>query len=182
MWVPPRMARTRPRGRPWSPLPLPGRSVPVRSGCPTRKESTWPAPLTTSPAQGPASGGGPYARARGPQAHRDRVPAAPRGPRFARAFADGRPRRPREYRFHRAWLLLAVALGALATGMFLAHGLLIAAGLVFAGVAGETLRPAPPRARHPVRRRPGPDLAARRRDAGRTATPAVAAYGPEPAR
>ncbi|MEU1871636.1 hypothetical protein RKD37_004452 [Streptomyces ambofaciens] len=62
-------------------------------------------------------------------------------PRFARAFADGRPRRPREYRYHRAWLLLAGALGALATGMFLAHGLLIAAGLVFAGVAGELFDP-----------------------------------------
>ncbi|WP_217161867.1 DUF3040 domain-containing protein [Streptomyces sp. AC512_CC834] len=62
-------------------------------------------------------------------------------PRFARAFADGRPRRPREYRYRRAWLLLAAALGALATGMFLAHGLLIAAGLVFAGVAGELFDP-----------------------------------------
>ncbi|MFE1235205.1 DUF3040 domain-containing protein [Streptomyces tendae] len=62
-------------------------------------------------------------------------------PQFARAFADGRPRRPREYRYHRAWLLLAVALGALATGIFLAHGLLIAAGLVFAGIAGELFDP-----------------------------------------
>ncbi|MEU5624975.1 MULTISPECIES: DUF3040 domain-containing protein [Streptomyces] len=62
-------------------------------------------------------------------------------PQFARAFTDGRPRRPREYRYHRAWLLLAVALGALATGMFLAHGLLIAAGLVFAGIAGELFDP-----------------------------------------
>jgi hypothetical protein len=62
-------------------------------------------------------------------------------PRFARAFADGRPCRPREYRYRRAWLLLTVALGALATGMYLAHGLLIAAGLVFAGVAGELFDP-----------------------------------------
>ncbi|MFE5257593.1 DUF3040 domain-containing protein [Streptomyces coelicoflavus] len=62
-------------------------------------------------------------------------------PGFVRAFADGRPRRPREYRYRRAWLLLAVALGALATGVFLAHGLLIAAGLVFAGVAGELFDP-----------------------------------------
>lgn len=62
-------------------------------------------------------------------------------PRFARALADGRPHRPREYRFHRAWLLLAAALGALAAGMLLAHGLLIAAGLVFAGVAGELFDP-----------------------------------------
>nr|WP_237552855.1 DUF3040 domain-containing protein [Streptomyces sp. SID5789] len=62
-------------------------------------------------------------------------------PDFARALADGRPRRPREYRYGRAWLLLAAALCALATGLVLAHGLLIAAGLVFAGVAGELLDP-----------------------------------------
>ncbi len=62
-------------------------------------------------------------------------------PHFARALADGRPRRPREYRYRRAWLLLAAALCALATGLVLAHGLLIAAGLVFAGVAGELLDP-----------------------------------------
>lgn len=62
-------------------------------------------------------------------------------PRFAQALADGRPHRPREYRYRRAWLLLAVALGALAAGMVLAHGLLIAAGLVFAGVAGELFDP-----------------------------------------
>ncbi|GAA2581640.1 MULTISPECIES: DUF3040 domain-containing protein [Streptomyces] len=62
-------------------------------------------------------------------------------PRFARAFADGRPCRPREYRYRRAWLLLVTALGALATGLVLAHGLLIAAGLVFAGVAGELFDP-----------------------------------------
>ncbi|AOW88151.1 MULTISPECIES: DUF3040 domain-containing protein [Streptomyces] len=62
-------------------------------------------------------------------------------PRFAQAFADGRPCRPREYRYRRAWLLLVAALGALATGVVLGHGLLIAAGLVFAGVAGELFDP-----------------------------------------
>ncbi|KOT95552.1 MULTISPECIES: DUF3040 domain-containing protein [Streptomyces] len=62
-------------------------------------------------------------------------------PEFVRSFTDGRPLRPREYRYHRAWLLLCLALGALATGVFMAHGLLIAAGLVFAGVAGELFDP-----------------------------------------
>ncbi|MCF2129791.1 DUF3040 domain-containing protein [Strepomyces sp. STD 3.1] len=62
-------------------------------------------------------------------------------PQFARALADGRPRRPREYRHHRAWLLLTAALAALATGLVLPHGLLIAAGLVLAGIAGELFDP-----------------------------------------
>ncbi len=62
-------------------------------------------------------------------------------PEFVRAFADGRPRPPREYRYRRAWLLLTVALVALAAGMLLSHGLLIAAGLVLAGVAGELFDP-----------------------------------------
>ncbi|MFD9024424.1 DUF3040 domain-containing protein [Streptomyces parvulus] len=62
-------------------------------------------------------------------------------PHFARALADGRPRRPREYRHHRAWLLLAAALAALSTGLLLPHGLLIAAGLVLAGIAGELFDP-----------------------------------------
>ncbi|WP_327668075.1 MULTISPECIES: DUF3040 domain-containing protein [unclassified Streptomyces] len=62
-------------------------------------------------------------------------------PRFARAFTSGRPCRPREYRRLRAWLLLAVALAALGVGIALAQGLLIAVGLVMAGMAGELLSP-----------------------------------------
>ncbi|MBT3154945.1 DUF3040 domain-containing protein [Streptomyces sp. CHD11] len=62
-------------------------------------------------------------------------------PRFARALGHGRPCRPREYRHTRTWLLLAVALAVLGTGIALAHELLIAAGLVLAGVAGEMFDP-----------------------------------------
>ncbi|WP_159770866.1 DUF3040 domain-containing protein [Streptomyces sp. HM190] len=62
-------------------------------------------------------------------------------PRFARALAAGRPCRPREYRNTRAWLLLAAAMAVLGTGIALAHGLLIAAGLVLAGMAAELLDP-----------------------------------------
>ncbi|MFD5123543.1 DUF3040 domain-containing protein [Streptomyces sp. NPDC058385] len=60
-------------------------------------------------------------------------------PRLARAFGAGRRCHPRANR--RAWLLLAVALALLGTGIALAHGLLIAAGLVLAGAAGELLDP-----------------------------------------
>ncbi|MCK1818988.1 DUF3040 domain-containing protein [Streptomyces sp. XM83C] len=62
-------------------------------------------------------------------------------PRFADALAAGRPRRPREYRRTGAWLLLAVALTALGAGITLAHGLLIATGLVLAGTAAELSDP-----------------------------------------
>lgn len=62
-------------------------------------------------------------------------------PRFARGLGHGRPCPPREYRYARAWLLLAAALAVLGTGIAVAHGLLIAAGLVLAGVAGEMFDP-----------------------------------------
>ncbi|MEY7979504.1 hypothetical protein AB8O53_24675, partial [Streptomyces pilosus] len=45
-------------------------------------------------------------------------------PRFARGLGDGRPRRPRAYRYARAWLRLAVAPAVLGAGIALAHGLL----------------------------------------------------------
>lgn len=70
------------------------------------------------------------------------------GPRFARALGAGRPCRPREYRHTRAWLLLAVALAVLGTGIALVHGLLIAAGLVLAGMAGELFDPQRDARRH----------------------------------
>ncbi|MFD5016226.1 DUF3040 domain-containing protein [Streptomyces chartreusis] len=69
-------------------------------------------------------------------------------PRFARALGAGRPCRPREYRNTRAWLLLAGALAVLGTGFALAHGLLIAAGLVLAGMAGELFDPQRDARRH----------------------------------
>jgi hypothetical protein len=56
-------------------------------------------------------------------------------PRFARALGSGRPARPREYRRTGAWGTLAVALGLLAAGMALPEGILVAAGLVLAGIA-----------------------------------------------
>lgn len=62
-------------------------------------------------------------------------------PRFARALGHGRPCRPREYRFGWAWLLLTAALAVLGTGIAVADGLLIATGLVLAGVAGEMFDP-----------------------------------------
>lgn len=62
-------------------------------------------------------------------------------PRFAQALGAGRPRRPREYRPLRAWLLLVTALTALGVGVALPQGLLIATGLVLAGMAGELFDP-----------------------------------------
>ncbi|MFJ8486772.1 DUF3040 domain-containing protein [Streptomyces sp. NPDC094038] len=62
-------------------------------------------------------------------------------PRFADGLGAGRPRRPREYRHTKAWLLFAVALAVLGAGIALAHGLLIATGLVLAGMAGELFDP-----------------------------------------
>ncbi|MFJ8147775.1 DUF3040 domain-containing protein [Streptomyces sp. NPDC096048] len=62
-------------------------------------------------------------------------------PRFAHALDVGRPCPPREYRYPRAWLLLAGALVVLGSGVVLAHGLLIATGLVLAGMAGELFDP-----------------------------------------
>ncbi|MFF7051197.1 DUF3040 domain-containing protein [Streptomyces griseorubiginosus] len=56
-------------------------------------------------------------------------------PRFARALGSGRPARPREYRRTGAWGTLAVAVLLLASGMALPEGILVAAGLVLAGIA-----------------------------------------------
>ncbi|MFF4029616.1 hypothetical protein ACFYZ2_07560 [Streptomyces sviceus] len=73
------------------------------------------------------------------------------GPRFARAPGSGRPARPREYRRAGAWGTLAVALALLAAGMALPAGLLVALGLVLAGIAGPLFDPDRGR---PRRRRP----------------------------
>jgi hypothetical protein len=56
-------------------------------------------------------------------------------PRFARALGSGRPARPREYRRGGAWGTLAVAVILLAVGMALPEGILVATGLVLAGIA-----------------------------------------------
>ncbi|MFF4783084.1 DUF3040 domain-containing protein [Streptomyces griseorubiginosus] len=56
-------------------------------------------------------------------------------PRFARALGSGRPARPREYRRTGAWGTLAVAVLLLISGMALPEGILVAAGLVLAGIA-----------------------------------------------
>ncbi|MFF0013863.1 DUF3040 domain-containing protein [Streptomyces sp. NPDC005374] len=56
-------------------------------------------------------------------------------PRFARALGSGRPARPREYRRTSAWGTLAVAVAFLVVGMVLPEGILVAAGLVLAGIA-----------------------------------------------
>ncbi|GAA0648956.1 hypothetical protein GCM10009535_28550 [Streptomyces thermocarboxydovorans] len=75
-------------------------------------------------------------------------------PRFARALGAGRPRSPREYPRLRAWLLFVLALVVLGGGIALAHGLLIAAGLVLAGLAGEMFGPGRDPRRDGGRRRP----------------------------
>ncbi|MEU4130556.1 DUF3040 domain-containing protein [Streptomyces wuyuanensis] len=56
-------------------------------------------------------------------------------PRFARALAAGRPRPPREYRRGRAWPFVICAGLVVSLGMALVHGLLLASGVVLAGVA-----------------------------------------------
>ncbi|MEU5170571.1 MULTISPECIES: hypothetical protein [Streptomyces] len=48
---------------------------------------------------------------------------------------------PREHRPGPAWLWLTVGVGGLVTGIVIGHGLLIAAGLVVAGMAGQLLDP-----------------------------------------
>ncbi|MET9610706.1 DUF3040 domain-containing protein [Streptomyces sp. NPDC006512] len=56
-------------------------------------------------------------------------------PRFARGLGTGRPRRPREYRRGRAWLVMLLALSAVVTGAVVPHGLLLAGGLITAALA-----------------------------------------------
>jgi hypothetical protein len=56
-------------------------------------------------------------------------------PRFARRFRRGRPTRPREYRRTGAWW------ASVAAGVALPHGLLLAAGLVLAGIGLERFDP-----------------------------------------
>lgn len=62
-------------------------------------------------------------------------------PWFARSLGEGRPPRPREYRHARAWRWLLAAAAALAVGVAPPHGLLLAAGLVLAGLAAQLFDP-----------------------------------------
>lgn len=64
-------------------------------------------------------------------------------PHFARGLQTGRPRQPREYQRRRgpAWALLALSLAMLVMGMVLPQGLLLATGLVSAGMALCLLAP-----------------------------------------
>jgi hypothetical protein len=62
-------------------------------------------------------------------------------PRFAEGLRTGRPCAPREYRRRLGRLLLAVSLAWILIGIVLPQGLLIAAGLVLAGIAGGVLDP-----------------------------------------
>ncbi|MDX2648647.1 DUF3040 domain-containing protein [Streptomyces sp. PA03-1a] len=62
-------------------------------------------------------------------------------PRFAEGLRTGRPCAPREYRRRLGWFLLAVALAWILVGIVLPQGLLMAAGLVLAGIAAGVLDP-----------------------------------------
>ncbi|WP_409467241.1 DUF3325 family protein [Streptomyces sp. HC307] len=64
-------------------------------------------------------------------------------PHFARGLETGHPRQPREYRRRRglAWALLALSVAMMITGMVLPQGLLLATGLVTAGMATYALAP-----------------------------------------
>lgn len=62
-------------------------------------------------------------------------------PRFADGLRTGRPCAPREYRRRLGWFLLAVSLAWIVIGIVLPQGLLIAAGLVLAGISGGVFDP-----------------------------------------
>ncbi|MFD4033339.1 hypothetical protein ACFWVP_23225 [Streptomyces sp. NPDC058637] len=68
------------------------------------------------------------------------------------ADGHGAPRAPRAYGRGLAWLWLGAGLGALLTGIVIGHGLLIAAGLVVSGVAGQLFDPQRRSSRGRVRR------------------------------
>ncbi|MEE1742811.1 DUF3040 domain-containing protein [Streptomyces sp. BE147] len=62
-------------------------------------------------------------------------------PEFADALSGGSTRAPRGNRRVQAWIWLGAGLAALGAGIAAEHGLLIAAGLVVAGVAGQLFDP-----------------------------------------
>lgn len=74
--------------------------------------------------------------------------------RFARGLDARHPCPPSECRRRPAWALLAAALALLVAGLVLPHGLMLAAGLVLAGMAAQFLTA--PRRPAGRRRRPRP--------------------------
>ena len=66
----------------------------------------------------------------------------------------GRTRPGRGDRRHIAWFLLAIGLGGFAVGIAIGHGLLIAAGLVLAGLGGHLFEHKPDRNHAHQHRRP----------------------------
>ncbi|CAL9554394.1 DUF3040 domain-containing protein [Streptomyces sp. enrichment culture] len=67
-------------------------------------------------------------------------------PALVRAVSTGHPRAPRAHRRRphgrkAAWCLLTLALAAFTAGIILPHGLLLASGIVAAGIAGRLLEP-----------------------------------------
>ncbi|MEW1871983.1 DUF3040 domain-containing protein [Streptomyces caelestis] len=62
-------------------------------------------------------------------------------PRSVRPLPESRPVRPRAYRRTGAWCALAIGVVMLAAGVVVPDGLLIAAGLVLAGIAVQLLDP-----------------------------------------
>ncbi|WP_416978938.1 DUF3040 domain-containing protein [Streptomyces sp. T028] len=81
-------------------------------------------------------------------------------PHFAHGLQTARPHQPREYRRRRgpAWALLALSVAMLVMGTVLPQGLLLASGLVTAGMATYLLAPphdpAPPPSPDTHRRTP----------------------------
>ncbi|MEI7031812.1 DUF3040 domain-containing protein [Streptomyces pratensis] len=74
-------------------------------------------------------------------------------PWFAEAMAGSAAREPRAYHRRTAWLWLAAGSAALGAGIAMAHGLLIATGLVVCGAAAQLFDPR--RRRRRDRKTPG---------------------------
>ncbi|MFI1419666.1 DUF3040 domain-containing protein [Streptomyces sp. NPDC020731] len=70
-------------------------------------------------------------------------------PCFVHPLPEGPPARPRGYRRTGAWCALVLGVTMLAAGIVVPDGLLIAAGLVLAGIAVQLLDPN--RDEHPVK-------------------------------
>ncbi|MER7489726.1 DUF3040 domain-containing protein [Streptomyces sp. NPDC126497] len=62
-------------------------------------------------------------------------------PHFTRPLPESRPARPRGHRRTGAWCALVLGVTMLAAGIVVPDGLLIAAGLVLAGIAVQLLDP-----------------------------------------
>jgi hypothetical protein len=73
------------------------------------------------------------------------------GPRASHHGPAVPERQPRRRRSQRGWLLLGIAILALVVGIHLSHGLVIATGLVLAGIAAHLLDDADPPGPRPDR-------------------------------